>query len=118
MHKKATAILSEEIGPCGTQGVMQQKARTAMKLRQFNQKSILWAKAGELHCQCEVLEFVLYECKHHLPITIRRDLHLEEPLHTTPTLPPLDPFYSKPKRMISIGRSSTAVIRGRPTLCV
>jgi hypothetical protein len=25
MHKKATAILGEEIGPCGTHGVKQQK---------------------------------------------------------------------------------------------
>jgi hypothetical protein len=31
MHKKATAILGKEIGPCGTHGVMQQKARTTVK---------------------------------------------------------------------------------------
>jgi hypothetical protein len=31
MHRKATAILGKEIDPCGTQGVMQQKAGTTMK---------------------------------------------------------------------------------------
>jgi hypothetical protein len=71
MHRKATAILCKEIDPCGTQGVMQQKAGT-MKDSKCDQKSTIWARAGELQCQWEVLEFVLYECKHRLPITRRR----------------------------------------------
>jgi len=31
MHKKTTALLGEEIGPCETHGMMQQKVRTTMK---------------------------------------------------------------------------------------